>query len=219
MGCGKKEKPSGKKAFVSKLEILRPVLGGAQGRRHLRFPLQGVVLVFFTGVPLGLLAQGAYHFPFLPAVVLAVGTAGLDIPPKEGLLFLFAEPSHRRPFLSLATGLDITPAVGTSRRRLKPPDWPEVPTSRPAFAFSAAMIPYTCGGHVAQAAFQPPSWAGILPWPPAPQFSAAIIPHLFGMVQEGHRVPSWHLSGNVPQIPGMPGTSVAGKVLPPQWRQ
>ena len=152
MGCGKKEKPSGKKAFVSKLEILRPVLGGAQGRRHLRFPLQGVVLVFFTGVPLGLLAQGAYHFPFLPAVVLAVGTAGLDIPPKEGLLFLFAEPSHRRPFLSLATGLDITPAVGTSRRRLKPPDWPEVPTSRPAFAFSAAMIPYTCGGHVAQAA-------------------------------------------------------------------
>ena len=118
MGCGKKEKPSGKKAFVSKLEILRPVLGGAQGRRHLRFPLQGVVLVFFTGVPLGLLAQGAYHFPFLPAVVLAVGTAGLDIPPKEGLLFLFAEPSHRRPFLSLATGLDITPAVGTSRRRL-----------------------------------------------------------------------------------------------------
>jgi len=152
LGCGKKEKPSGKKAFVSKLEILRPVLGGAQGRRHLRFPLQGVVLVFFTGVPLGLLAQGAYHFPFLPAVVLAVGTAGLDIPPKEGLLFLFAEPSHRRPFLSLATGLDITPAVGTSRRRLKPPDWPEVPTSRPAFAFSAAMIPYTCGGHVAQAA-------------------------------------------------------------------
>ena len=184
MGCGKKEKPSGKKAFVSKLEILRPVLGGAQGRRHLRFPLQGVVLVFFTGVPLGLLAQGAYHFPFLPAVVLAVGTAGLDIPPKEGLLFLFAEPSHRRPFLSLATGLDITPAVGTLRRRPKPPDWPEVPTSWPGFAFSAA-----------------------------------IIPHLFGMVQEGHRVPSWHLSGNVPQIPGMPGTSAAGKALLLRWRR